>query len=140
MSKINYIVGVALSCAFLVQPAFADVAVIVNKANGAAVTEQDIKKIYLGKQKSFSDGNAVTVISLNDNEVNDVFNKQALQKSSSQLKSYWSKLIFTGKAKPPTEAANPNEVLQMVSSNANAIGYIDSSLVNDSVKVVATYK
>ena len=36
--------------------AFADVAVIVNPANGNAIDEGTIKKIYLGKAKSFDDG------------------------------------------------------------------------------------
>ena len=120
--------------------AFADIAVIVNPANNSTISQDDVKNIYLGKMKSFSDGSSIEPVNLEDGATKDAFDDKALNKSASQLKAYWSKLIFTGKAKPPATANNENEMIKAVSSNANAIGYIDAANVNDSVKVVATIK
>jgi hypothetical protein len=51
--------------------------------------------------------------------------------------SLWSKLVFTGKATPPKEYANSAEVKKAV-ADPKAIGYIDKSAVDDTVKVILT--
>ena len=117
--------------------AFAEVAVIVNTGNTSQISDDDIKRMFLGKNKKFSNGESVKAINLKSgNAVRSDFEKKALGKSSSQVKAYWSKLIFSGKAKPLKELASDAEVLSIVSSTPNAIGYIDASKVNGSVKVV----
>ena len=67
------------------------------------------------------------------------FNKKALGKSSSQLKAYWSKLIFTGKGTPPDAIGNVEDVIAKVASDPSAIAYIDAGSVTGTVKVVQTY-
>jgi len=117
--------------------AFAEVAVIVNTGNTSQISDDDIKRMFLGKNKKFSNGESVKAINLKSgNAVRSDFEKQVLGKSSSQVKAYWSKLIFSGKAKPLKELASDAEVLSIVSSTPNAIGYIDASKVDGSVKVV----
>jgi len=59
-------------------------------------------------------------------------------KSDSQLQAYWSRLVFTGKGKPPKTIGSSALIKSQVASRANAIAYIDSSEVDDSVKVVFT--
>jgi ABC-type phosphate transport system substrate-binding protein len=57
-------------------------------------------------------------------------------KSGSQLKSYWSKMVFSGKGNPPKEVANSAEVLKQIAANPNAIGYVEKGAVNATVKPV----
>ena len=80
----------ATAVALLSSTAFADVAVIVNPANGNAIDEGTIKKIYLGKAKSFDDGTKVNPVNQDGNSVSDEFNDKVVGKSSSQLNAYWS--------------------------------------------------
>ncbi len=54
------------------------------------------------------------------------------------MQAIWSKIVFTGKGKPPKECKSSVEVKKVVSENVNAIGYIEKSAVDDSVKVIAT--
>jgi len=116
---------------------FADVAVIVNPSNNSELSKSDISKIFLGKSKTFSNGESVKAVNLKSNSaIRDNFQKEVLGKSKSQVKAYWSKLIFTGKGKPLKEFDNEKEVVSFIASNPNAIGYVDRSKVNDSVKVV----
>lgn len=129
----------ATAVALLSSTAFADVAVIVNPANGNTIDEGTIKKIYLGKAKSFDDGTKVNPVNQDGNSVSDEFNDKVVGKSSSQLNAYWSKLVFTGKGTPPEKLANDQAVIDFVSANGDAIGYIDASKVTDKVKVVATF-
>ncbi|WP_166421821.1 phosphate ABC transporter substrate-binding protein [Pseudoalteromonas sp. Z1A8] len=118
---------------------FAEVAVIINPSNVSSVDADTIKKIYLGKSKSFSNGDKVNPVNQDGTSVTDEFNDKVVGKSSSQLNAYWSKLIFTGKGTPPEKLASDQAVIDFVSANNNAIGYIDSSKVSDKVKVIATF-
>ena len=121
-------------------PALADVAVVVHPSNSNAIDKTFIKKVFTGKVKSFGDGASVIAINQESSSAaTGEFNKKLLNKSASQLKAYWSKQIFTGKGTPPKEVPNSEEVLKLVSSNPNFIGYIDAASVNDSVKVIGVY-
>lgn len=119
--------------------ASAEVAVIVHPSNANALDKTAITRIYTGKAKSFPDGKQVVPINQADGGTTDAFNKSVLNKSTSQLRAYWSKLIFTGKGAPPKVVNSEAEVIELVSSNPNIIGYIDAASVNDSVKVVAKF-
>lgn len=118
----------------------AEVAVVVHPSNAAALDSNSISRIFLGKLKSFPGGGQVVPLNLAESSAQtDEFNKKVLKKSGSQLKAYWSKLVFTGKGTPPKVVANDAEVVKLVSSNPNIIGYIDSASVTGDVKVIAKF-
>ncbi|EAW26778.1 hypothetical protein ATW7_09556 [Alteromonadales bacterium TW-7] len=119
--------------------AFAEVAVIVNAGNANALDADTIKKIYLGKAKSFGDGTKVNPVNQDGTSAADEFNDKVVGKSGSQLNAYWSKLVFTGKGTPPEKLGSDQAVIDFVAANADAIGYVDSAKVSDNVKVVATF-
>jgi ABC-type phosphate transport system substrate-binding protein len=119
---------------------FADVSIVVNTANGSAVSDSEISRLFLGKLKKFSNGESATPVNAKVGSAARVeFEKKVLNKSSSQIKAYWSKRVFSGKGKPPTEVDNDAAVLAFVAANAGAIGYVDAASVDDSVKVVKSY-
>jgi len=119
--------------------AFAEVAVIVNPGNASAIDAETIKKIYLGKTKSFSNGSKANPVNQDATATADEFNDKVVGKSGSQLNAYWSKLVFTGKGTPPEKLSSDQAVIDFVAANGDAIGYVDSTKVNDKVKVVATF-
>lgn len=119
----------------------AEIAVIVSSDNAnASISSADISKMFLGKTKSFPNGSQATPIDQNDgNPAREEFNSKVLDKSESQLKSYWSRLIFTGKGTPPKQLADDAAVKAAVAGNPEMIGYIDASAVDGSVKVVGKF-
>ncbi|AZZ98080.1 phosphate ABC transporter substrate-binding protein [Pseudoalteromonas sp. R3] len=121
-------------------PVHAEVVVIVHPSNDSSFDQGEIKKIFLGKTKSFSNGrNAILISASADDPATDEFNEKVIGRSSSQVKAYWSKILFTGKGTPPQEMSSAQEVISTVASNPDAIGYIDASAATDSVKVVAKF-
>jgi ABC-type phosphate transport system substrate-binding protein len=119
---------------------YADVAVVVHPSNTVALTQEQVSQIYLGRSKSFPDGKSVIVLGQKDGAAAaEEFNTKVLSRSNSQMKAYWSKLIFTGKGTPPQEVEGDQALLELVSSNPNAIGYVDKASVTDKVKVVASF-
>ncbi|CAM3999734.1 phosphate ABC transporter substrate-binding protein [Pseudoalteromonas byunsanensis] len=119
---------------------YAGVAVIVHPSNSSSFDDSVINRIFTGKEKSFSNGSKAIPIGQDaGNPVTEEFNTKVLNKSSAQLKAYWSKLIFTGKGTPPKEAANDAEVIQSVSTNPDTIGFISSGSVTGDVKVIKEF-
>jgi len=65
--------------------------------------------------------------------------KQILNKTESQLKAYWSKLVFSGQGQPPKVVDSSAEMLSLIAANPNMTGFVDVSEVNDSVKVISKF-
>lgn len=120
-------------------PTHAEVAVIIHPSNTAAVSDTDIKNFYLGRQKTFSSGDTAVLLSLSEGEASrSEFNNKVLSKTDAQLKAFWSKVLFTGKGTPPKDVSQA-ELLKLVASNPNMIGFVDAAAVTADVKVVAKY-
>ena len=111
----------------------AEVAVIVNPGAAKAPSQSDVANIFLGKDKSMKG-----VDQAGWTPAKEAFYAGVTSKNESQLKSYWSGLIFTGKGQPLPSVADDAAVVAKVAAEADAIGYVDSSAVNGSVKVLFT--
>lgn len=117
----------------------ANVSVIVHPSNTATLDAVSISRIYLGKTKSFSTGDQIVAINQAANsKVGIEFSNKVLKKSPSQLRAYWSKLVFTGKGSPPQSVMSDQEVIELVSNNPNMIGYIKGTPTGN-VKQVASF-
>ncbi|MDF1642679.1 MAG: phosphate ABC transporter substrate-binding protein [Pseudomonadales bacterium] len=118
---------------------WAEVSVIAHPSNGASLDAKSVSKIFLGKSKKFPGGGAaVPIDQAEGSAARDEFHTNVTNKKSSQLKSYWSRIVFTGKGQPPKEVASDAEVMALVAKNPSMIGYVNSSSVNGSVKVILT--
>ena len=135
MTKFLLVPALFISCSLL-----ADIAVVVHPANSAKFDPAEVAKIYLGRSKSFSDGSAAVPLAQAESAAaTPIFNEKILNKTGSQMKAYWSKLVFTGKGTPPQEVLTDKEVIDLVSKNPNMIGYVDRGAVTADVKVVASF-
>jgi ABC-type phosphate transport system substrate-binding protein len=115
------------------------VSVIVHPSNAAALDANAIQKIFLGKLKAFPSGGEAIPIDLESGAARDEFLAKVINKNDSQLKAYWSKLIFTGKGQAPKAVASEQEVINLVKANPNIIGYVSDGAVSADVKVIAKF-
>ena len=67
-----------------------------------------------------------------------VFLTAGRSKSDFQIKAHWSRLLFSGKGKPPKVLDNDAAVKKWVAEHPKALGYINSSADDASVKVLYT--
>jgi ABC-type phosphate transport system substrate-binding protein len=134
------VAGLCVFNLFAANYALAEILVVVHPSNTSTFDKSTIKKMFLGKKKSFSNGRtAILLSSLAKSTATEEFNKKVIGKSSNQLNGYWSKMIFTGKGTPPQSMPSADEIISAIAANPDAIGYIDSSEVTDAVKIVATF-
>lgn len=115
-------------------PALAEVVVVVSpKAAESSMTKDQVAQFFLGKSSSMT-----PVDQADSAPVRAEFYKKVADKDAAQAKALWSKLVFTGKATMPKEVADNAAVKAAVAANPKAIGYIDKSAVDGTVKVVYT--
>jgi ABC-type phosphate transport system substrate-binding protein len=126
--------------AALVFPACAELVVVVNPKNPVAtMTADQVAQVFLGRSSSFpAGGNATPVDQKEGVAIRDEFYTKVADKNPGQVKAYWAKQMFSGKGSPPREAASSADVKHAVASDAGAIGYIEKSAVDSSVKAVLT--
>lgn len=130
--------SVTVALGLSVTVALADVVAVVSaKSPIASVSKTQLAEIFLGKTSHFPDGTqAVPIDQVEGARARDEFYAKIAGKTAAQLKAYWSKIIFTGRGEPPMTVSDGNEMKKRLSENPAAIGYLDKSLVDDSVKVV----
>jgi len=100
--------------------------VIVNAANPlASMPRDDVAKLFLKKTVSWQSGQAVSPVELPAAaKAREAFARTVLNKSISQVRSYWQQQIFSGRDVPPPEKQSENDVVAFVRSNPGAIGYV----------------
>lgn len=130
LRKLKVAVGLAVLVVGM-NVAYADVVVVVSaKSTTTTMTAEEISQIYLGKSKAMKPVEAAGA------PMRSQFYSKVAGKDEAQVKAIWSKLVFTGKATAPKELPTSADVVKAVAADSNAIGYVDKSAVDPSVKIV----
>jgi ABC-type phosphate transport system substrate-binding protein len=116
----------------------ADVVPVVSSRSAiTTLSKSQIVDIFLGRRTRFPDGTvAVPIDQTEGSAVRDQFYSSIADMSAAQLKAFWSKIIFTGRGQPPLAVPTSLEAKKALAANPSAISYIDSSQVDDGVRVV----
>lgn len=118
---------------------YAEIVVIVHPSNTSSFDKAELEALFMVKKSSYGNGQKASPYYLSaDDPVRHQFDEKVLGRSSSQLKAYWSKLVFTGKGTPPPELGSSAEAVAKVAGDVSAIAYVDKAAVKDGVKVVFT--
>ena len=119
--------------------ASAEVVVIVNASSSIGnASADDLQQVFLGKRSEIGGVSVTPVDQAEGNSAREEFYEKVVDKTPEQLNAYWSRLIFTGKGKPPKQYFDDAEVVETVLEEEDAVGYIDSSAVTEGVKVIYT--
>jgi ABC-type phosphate transport system substrate-binding protein len=113
------------------------VAIVSSKSTIKSLSKSQVSDLFLGKSSRFPDGVLAVPIDLAEGSSQRAeFYARLDGRSAAQMKAYWSKIIFTGRGLPPDAVANDAEMKARVAANPAAIGYIDGSMVDASVRVL----
>lgn len=130
--------GLALVAMLSVGAANAELAIIAHPDTKAAgISKDELANLYLDKAKSLPDGTSADPVDQPEGSAARAkFYEQVTGKSERQIKSYWSKRMFTGKGRPPQTLSGDDAVKAYVAKTPGAIGYIDGQSVDGSVKIL----
>lgn len=117
---------------------WAQVAVVAGAQSAASpLSAEQVSALFLGKSDQLPGVGAVSLLDQPESApVREQFYSKATGKSAAQVKAAWARLVFSGKATLPKELASSAEVKKALASNPKALGYIEKSAVDASVKVL----
>ena len=118
------------------------IVVITHPSTGVTqLSREDVTRIFLAKTKTYpNEKPVVPVIHKEGTPTRERFESQVFQKSPMQIKAYWTRLLFTGRGNPPQTLDSDEAIKKRVAETPNAIGYINASALDDSVRAVYTVK
>jgi ABC-type phosphate transport system substrate-binding protein len=110
----------------------ADLVVIANPAV-AGLTKDQVADLYLGKNQSYNPVDLAEASPLYAE-----FYKKATGRDVAQVKSTWSRIVFSGKGQAPKQLPDSAAVKKAVAADPKGVGYIEKSAVDGTVKTVLT--
>jgi ABC-type phosphate transport system substrate-binding protein len=107
----------------------AGVKVVVHATNALdSITKAKVADLFLKRVTRWENGRAVTPVDQSEKSAaRAAFTRELLGKEVLWVKSYWQKMIFSGRATPPAELSSDTQVLELLRTNADAIGYVGAS-------------
>ncbi len=117
-----------------------EMAVVVSRDNPNVVDAGYIAKIYEGALRAWPDGSPVLALDQpEDSKGRAAFSSVVLKRSVANMRALWSQNIFTGKGLPPKIVGQETDLRRHIATDRRAIGYIATSQVDDSLRVLFTW-
>jgi ABC-type phosphate transport system substrate-binding protein len=123
-------------------PARCEIVVIVSATTPVKTLSREVAKaLFLGRISEFPGGARALPIDQSEGApLRDSFYQKTNGMSSLQMKTYWTRMLFTGRGQPPVEVGDSDAVRRMVAANPGLVGYIDSEALDASVRAVLTVR
>ena len=140
-------VFIAALCLFLLfavpRSQAAGVKIVVHTTNALnSISKTKVADLFLERVTRWENGRAVTAVDQSEKSTARVaFSKELLGKEVVWVKSYWQKMIFSGRATPPAELSSDTQVLEFIRTNPDAIGYVsDTATIPAGLKALTVEK
>ncbi|MDY0012455.1 MAG: hypothetical protein RBS40_06145 [Rhodocyclaceae bacterium] len=128
---------ILLLLTLLAPSAWADLVLVVGRDSPiASLSREQAERFYLGRGTAFPDGTPVGLLDLPPGNLRDQFYLRLTGKNPIQIRAYWSRQVFTGRARPPREVGSPAELRALLVQNPNLLGYLADGDADATVKVL----
>ncbi len=118
-------------------PVFADFYVVAHKSSQLEVSSVDsVAELYLGRRKAIG-GVYVDEVLDREGGIRGRFFQAVVNMGESQVNAYWARLKFSGSMREPEKIETQQELIEKLTLNANAIGYMtEQPPVDSELKVI----
>ena len=131
-------VGVSMALVFACAAIAADYVVVTSKeVSAGSLSKDDVQAIFLGDKTRWNNGEPIKIAVLEAGGAHKDFLRDVLHKTPSQYYNYWRKMVFTGKAAAPKSFKDAQSLIDFVSGQSNAVGYVAANEANGSVKIIS---
>ena len=119
--------------AALLAPAVHAEVILVTSAdsNVDTLSRDEAEQLYLGRRSSLADGRPLLLLDLPPGPVRDQFYRLLTGKNPSQIRAYWSRMVFTGRALPPRESVSVEDARRLLLENPGTVGYLPDTFASD---------
>ncbi len=100
------------------------------------MSQQDLTNIYLKRRRFWDDGTPIVPLNREaGSTARETFSRRVLGGPSATFVGYWNDQYFHG-VFPPATLSSSDAVKRYVAADRNAIGYVWSDELDDSVRVL----
>ena len=118
------------------EPAGERLAVVVHPSRSVALAVDEVAEIYLKKRRFWDRGGDIVALNREaSSPIRAAFTRAVFGGEARWLAVYWNRQYFLG-VLPPATLASDEAVKRFVASEPRAIGYVDATAVDDTVRVV----
>jgi ABC-type phosphate transport system substrate-binding protein len=111
-------------------------AIIVNVDRVVELDLEAIAQIYLKHRRFWAGGDPIVPVNREAGSPSrERFTRRVLHSDAAKLGIYWNRQYFQG-VLPPATLASDQAILRFVARDRRAIGYVNASVVDSSVRVV----
>ena len=132
------ILGCLLFAAFSADSQEAAIRVVVNQSvESKEISVDQIRRIFSMRQTVWSNDQAITVYVLSSqHQTHKTFSIKVLGMFPYQLDRIWNKLVYSGLGEEPIMVQSEQEMLERVSQQPGAIGYVMQLATDDNVNII----
>ncbi len=135
----KYLILTILCVAAWANGALGQVAVVAHKSVPVdSISKAELLDLYTGETSIWSDGEPVVVFDLKEKGKTRRSFYEFLGMASSRIKLIWLKRMLLGEADPPESLKSEEELLRKISTTLGAIGFLDRSKADGTVKILMT--
>jgi hypothetical protein len=110
------------------------ITLIVHPSRAGKLSEAEVRAIYLKQRRFWPDGAAIVPINREaGSQARELFSQRLFGQDSRRAAAYWNQRYFEAGEFPPATLASDEAVLRFVAGNENAIGYVTTDAVPDTV-------
>lgn len=114
-----------------------EIVVVVHKSNPVdSMSKSQIIDLFMGRYSAFPNGQQAKSIDNNSDSLKEDFYTGLTNMSLARVNSYWSRIKFTGRARPPAQMPDTPSTIKYINDNPEAIGYIRDDQLSSDLKVV----
>ena len=136
MNRTIVFVALALLCGTPEALAEDPVAVVVDRDNPRTdISVSELKEIFQGKRREWSDGARVIALDLEPGPVREGFNRNVMGMDQASVDQYWVEQKVRGAGSPP-KVVSATTAVKLVPRLRGGIAYVPLSAVDASVKVL----
>lgn len=112
--------------------------IVPRGSSQSAISRAELSAIFMMRTRRWPDGSAILPVDQGPRSpIREHFSRSIHGKSVSYVIRYWQRVIFAGRGLPPRELPSDAAVIDFVTTNRGAIGYISrEATVSEGVRVI----
>lgn len=115
----------------------ADIAIVINEASAVRqISHSEAVNIFMGRYRRLP--NDSVALPIDQAPLKARFYRALVQKDMAEINSYWARLVFSGRASPPQQTDSLEDLVDIVTHNNNALGYVDAGHMPSHIRVLLT--
>ncbi|MGQ8366170.1 hypothetical protein [Glaciecola sp. 1036] len=120
-----------------------DPLVVINHVDSPlkTLTKKQVVDIYMGRAIQLPTNERVLALDYEDSEnLREAFYLQLIGMNTKRVNAYWSRLLFSGRALPPSRVVDLNSASELLTANLNAIAFTRKSDLPKGFKVLFEFE